>query len=612
MLRRLVQFIAWIFALIAARLASAAPMGESCPLYQTDFASFAGPPALTQGPFKVEWCLNGATVASSGFCPTGSALKLDASTDDPVVLVRVGDAGCSAVSVSFTYAQFAATGTVLKAGPTSATSVPCSPSTPTTIGTLSTTGGACTLVSFTIELNGAQGAVFRFDHGANSNAILIDDFTVSVVGCCSQLHGCCEVGTPGCSDAAIEACVCAIDPFCCESSWDEQCVGEVDLLQCGDCDGSGSAECLTEFATSFGTLYSTSSICTLFPELFETCEGTAPTLTISGGCASSGDPAMRFGTGFPYSAVITRCIDLSALPAPVLRFRFTRNAGSLGPRIDYRIDGGEWLTGWQPSSGQGVGACTDVELNLSSIAQSANVQFRFLSGSSVANGAAFDDILLTTGEVPHDCCAQGSAGCTDAIVEACVCATDGYCCDIAWDIACVALATSDCGAGCSGVPACGASDAGSCATAHATAFCADAACCLAVCSVDAFCCESSWDELCVLEAGSICYGADCGPPLGSCLSASALPGCGDAACCEVVCVVDPICCLAAWDAICAAEAGAECSFAPLGDLDGNGMVNGADLAALLAGWGSPGSSDLDGSGMTDAADLAILLAAWTG
>jgi len=48
-----------------------------------------------------------------------------------------------------------------------------------------------------------------------------------------------------------------------------------------------------------------------------------------------------------------------------------------------------------------------------------------------------------------------------------------------------------------------------------------------------------------------------------------------------------------------------------GDLDGDGLVNGADLASLLNGWGTTGSTDIDGSGNTDAADLAILLNNWS-
>jgi hypothetical protein len=52
--------------------------------------------------------------------------------------------------------------------------------------------------------------------------------------------------------------------------------------------------------------------------------------------------------------------------------------------------------------------------------------------------------------------------------------------------------------------------------------------------------------------------------------------------------------------------------AVVGDLNGDGSVNGADLAALLASWGacSGCAADLDGDDGVGAADLAILLAAW--
>lgn len=46
------------------------------------------------------------------------------------------------------------------------------------------------------------------------------------------------------------------------------------------------------------------------------------------------------------------------------------------------------------------------------------------------------------------------------------------------------------------------------------------------------------------------------------------------------------------------------------DLSGNGVVDAADLAVLLSGWGGAGVSDLNSSGGTDAVDLAILLSAW--
>ncbi|HMN97730.1 MAG TPA: integrin alpha [Phycisphaerales bacterium] len=50
----------------------------------------------------------------------------------------------------------------------------------------------------------------------------------------------------------------------------------------------------------------------------------------------------------------------------------------------------------------------------------------------------------------------------------------------------------------------------------------------------------------------------------------------------------------------------------LADLDGSGMVDGADLGILLGQWGGPGFADLDGNGVVDGADLGLLLGAWGG
>lgn len=50
---------------------------------------------------------------------------------------------------------------------------------------------------------------------------------------------------------------------------------------------------------------------------------------------------------------------------------------------------------------------------------------------------------------------------------------------------------------------------------------------------------------------------------------------------------------------------------PTGDLNGDGVVNAADLAILLGAWGGSGAGDLDGDGVVGAADLAILLGAWS-
>lgn len=47
-----------------------------------------------------------------------------------------------------------------------------------------------------------------------------------------------------------------------------------------------------------------------------------------------------------------------------------------------------------------------------------------------------------------------------------------------------------------------------------------------------------------------------------------------------------------------------------GDVDGSGIVDGADLGVLLGSWGASGPSDLDGSGVVDGADLGLMLGSW--
>ena len=109
--------------------------------------------------------------------------------------------------------------------------------------------------------------------------------------------------------------------------------------------------------------------------------------------------------------------------------------------ITQPIDGGPWSLAWQPSAGQGTGSCVATTLDLAALRGTTSVRFRFSSGSSIANGARFDDIVLDPGRPPHNCCVIGANGCASAAVESCVCAADSYCCLVAWDALCVASAT---------------------------------------------------------------------------------------------------------------------------------------------------------------------------
>jgi hypothetical protein len=56
---------------------------------------------------------------------------------------------------------------------------------------------------------------------------------------------------------------------------------------------------------------------------------------------------------------------------------------------------------------------------------------------------------------------------------------------------------------------------------------------------------------------------------------------------------------------------AACVQPVFGDLNGDGLVDGADLGLLLGNWDGQGVGDLDGDGIVSGADLGLLLAGWT-
>jgi hypothetical protein len=106
---------------------------------------------------------------------------------------------------------------------------------------------------------------------------------------------------------------------------------------------------------------------------------------------------------------------------------------------------------------------------------------------------------------------------------------------------------------CPGLIVCGDPDAGNCFDANGTPGCAQQECCEAVCAITPECCDMAWDTACRDLASTLC--GNCGDPgAGDCCLANGTPGCDDDACCNAVCLVDPICCAAAWDVLCANQA----------------------------------------------------------
>jgi hypothetical protein len=70
-------------------------------------------------------------------------------------------------------------------------------------------------------------------------------------GTCGTNDGCVATDVPFCGGCACEACVCALDPYCCETAWDGICVGECQD-DCGGCGGGCDPACEPGFLCEAG------------------------------------------------------------------------------------------------------------------------------------------------------------------------------------------------------------------------------------------------------------------------------------------------------------------------------------------------------------------------
>ncbi len=146
----------------------------------------------------------------------------------------------------------------------------------------------------------------------------------------------------------------------------------------------------------------------------------------------------------------------------------------------------------------------------------------------------------------EDCEPPGTTGCDAACQVIPVCG-DGVIegneeCDPPNNVTCDASCQLIAGGGCG---------AGSCFVGNGTPGCDDQACCDAICCFDSHCCTTEWDANCAFMASAVCVSGTCSGGTGSCQSPHPTPGCGDAACCNIVCSVDPFCCTTSWDVDCA-------------------------------------------------------------
>lgn len=353
---------------------------------------------------------------------------------------------------------------------------------------------------------------------------------------------------PSCSDAFCCEAVCAADPICCEESWDTLCVQYAAVRCVGACGQPSSGNCFTEHGNGGCRLPGCcKAVCLVDP----TC------------CQEEWDSA---------------CATIAnTLPTCVSEKPKCGNAQA-----------GSCCTPHDGPACEGLGCCAAVCAIDPSCCQEEWDELCVNQTKGIAQCKACDPPCGA--ECAGSCCTpHPGPRCSNLVCCEAVCngwvdengtaySGDSYCCNVEWDSNCASRANEyalillkegrvlegPCFEPCP-KPQCGSPLAGDCCEPHGDPFCLNQSCCEAVCTIDSFCCEISWDINCVTIALSSCptcvVPEECGSG-GSCFFPHSTPFCSDLVCCELVCTVDPTCCSVEWDFNCAITAFTLCIFQP--------------------------------------------------
>ena len=360
-----------------------------------------------------------------------------------------------------------------------------------------------------------------WDAGCVAEAIkLTDTCGEPAAGSCLVTHE-----NPNCSDSTCCTRVCAIDPACCETSWDTPCVDWAERF-CFACGNPRAGSCCHQNSTPYcNDRVCCESVCAV--DHF-CCDTRWDTLCGQLATDACGQCERICGYTDPANPAARACRTAHVQPGC--------SDGTCCDQVCY-FDAFCCAVSWD---------FTCVEAARAICALSPDPQINAVC--STATGSCF---------VPHK-----GAGCTDAACCTSVCDNDPLCCDVnldQWDETCSTRAAVLCNG-------CGDVTSGSCFYPHGSPSCLDRDCCNLVCDADPTCCTTQWDIFCVLGAGTACVdnSISCGDPrTRPCSLASFLPACENQTCCETVCAYDPTCCSRAWDETCAANANISCN-APSG------------------------------------------------
>lgn len=336
-------------------------------------------------------------------------------------------------------------------------------------------------------------------------------------GCGALNSGdCCVVhATPYCKDGDCCAAVCAVDTFCCQTSWDYSC-------------------------TQLANVYCTALTCNC---------GTGPSCFAIHGTPGCSDAfcCQTVCSHDPYCCAV----DWDRACRQVAFDLCTNNPGCRDGTTGLPVLGSCYVPHPTPGCDQqgccgqvcaiaGYAYCCQTEWDAQCVAKASEICDQ--CGDPLA-GSCFAE--------------HGSGNCADSTCCGIVCGIDPFCCDGVWDGLCVSLAFANCA---SPLQSCGGFTARSCFIPNYTPGCSDASCCTQICTnIDPFCCESRWDAVCAREAGYLCHTTFVVTVgRGACLEPHTDPGCSNADCARAVCSVEPSCCSTTWDANCVSIASAVC------------------------------------------------------
>lgn len=157
----------------------------SCALYSENFDDGVAN-EITSGSYRVRWCgtyLPGAI--NTPPCLSGQTLRTNSSTINPTIWVNKGSNNCTGVRVDYKYYQFALANVTLSYRQSNDLNQVCPQSSLFTTAANHYTTQSCVQQSVLIPFGSSSGVYVRFQHGSGTNAMWLDDVTLTLEGCSS-------------------------------------------------------------------------------------------------------------------------------------------------------------------------------------------------------------------------------------------------------------------------------------------------------------------------------------------------------------------------------------------------------------------------------------------